>query len=74
MDPNGLPVIGPNGDAIIHPVKIGASKPDAPEFSGWIQIPLIFRFDNLSVAPGSYSIGLSLGEYVSTKNFIVLAS
>ena len=74
MDPNGLPVIGPNGDAIMYPVKIGASKPDAPEFSGWIQVPLIFRFDNLSLARGSYSIGLSLGEYASTKNFIVMAS
>lgn len=74
MDPNGVPVIGPNGDAIIIPVEIGATKPDAPEFSGWVQIPLIFRFDNLSLAPGSYSIGLSLGEYASTKNFVVVAA
>jgi hypothetical protein len=73
MDPNGLVVKGVNGDPISNPLEIHATKPDAPAFSGWVQIPLIFRFDNLALAPGSYSIGLSLGEYASTKNFVVTA-
>lgn len=73
MDPNGRAVIGPDGKPIVLPVNLHAEKPEDPQFSGWIQIPLVFRFENLALPIGSYSMGLAIGEYAVSKSFIVVS-
>jgi hypothetical protein len=71
MDPNGKAVIGPDGNPIVIPVKLHAEKPEDSQFSGWIQIPLVFRFENLTLPIGNYTMGLAIGDYATSKNFVV---
>lgn len=73
MNPNGQIINGPDGNPIRIPLNIQATKPEDPSYTGWTQIPLVFRFDGLILSPGSYSIGLALGDYASSKNFNVVA-
>ena len=72
MDPNGQIITGPDKKPIRIPLNIQATKPDDPTYTGWIQMPLVFRLDGLALNPGRYSIGLALGEFASSKNFIVV--
>lgn len=72
MNPNGQIINGPDGNPIRIPLNIQATRPENPTYTGWTQIPLVFRFDGLILSPGSYSIGLALGDYASSKNFIVV--
>lgn len=72
MDPHGNAVIGPDSKPIVIPVNLQAKMPDVTPFSGWAQIPLVFRFENLTLPSGSYTMGLAIEEYATTKSFVVV--
>lgn len=73
MNPNGDIVVDAEGKPISIPVKIQGSSPQDSNSSGWIQFPLVFRFVNLALAHGNYSIGLALNDYATSKSFVVVA-
>jgi len=73
LDGNGKVIKGPNGKPIIVTINLHVERPDDPHYNGWVSAPLSFRFNEIPLAPGSYAIGLALGEYAAIKSFTVVA-